>query len=432
LAREQQSAVMNSEGVGLMQKIRSELGFIRGNFLIILTGWLLVDFSREMAFTYYPLYVQALGGTASTVGLIGSASAITEAFIKFPGGYIADKYGRKKIIMTMTFMAAIAYLFYALAPSWHFILIGAVLTSICWIYTPAFDSIVMESLPEEKRGTGYSMINLITKVSTTPSPLLAGLLFTSFGLVTASRISFLVVSLTFVIASVLRSRLVETDEEKQQINGRELLRSFSGARSFIDGIGVWRQVPRTLLALLGVELLFIVPNVMFNTTLIFFFVEELGITEVQLATLMTVIGVSMILLTLPAGKLIDRIGRKKPLLFAFLLLALIIPLMFVATYELILIFTPLIGLINVIFYSAIQALYADMTPAEHRGKISGSKSFFTLIGVSVGQISGGLVYDYVSHTLPLTLFWAATIPAFLLTLLYIKEPSSAETIGNSP
>jgi len=411
LAREQQSAVMNSEGVGLMQKIRSELGFIRGNFLIILTGWLLVDFSREMAFTYYPLYVQALGGTASTVGLIGSASAITEAFIKFPGGYIADKYGRKKIIMTMTFMAAIAYLFYALAPSWHFILIGAVLTSICWIYTPAFDSIVMESLPEEKRGTGYSMINLITKVSTTPSPLLAGLLFTSFGLVTASRISFLVVSLTFVIASVLRSRLVET---------------------FIDGIGVWRQVPRTLLALLGVELLFIVPNVMFNTTLIFYFVEELGITEVQLATIMTVIGVSMILLTLPAGKLIDRIGRKKPLLFAFLLLALTIPLMFVATYELILILTPLIGLINVIFYSAIQALYADMTPAEHRGKISGSKSFFTLIGVSVGQISGGLVYDYVSHTLPLTLFWAATIPAFLLTLLYIKEPSSAETIGNSP
>jgi MFS family permease len=167
-----------------------------------------------------------------------------------------------------------------------------------------------------------------------------------------------------------------------------------------------------MLALLGVELLFIVPNVMFNTTLIFYFVEELGIT--------------MILLTLPAGKLIDKIGRKKPLLFAFVLLALILPILYLATYELILIFTPLIGLINVIFYSAIQALYADMTPPEHRGKISGSKSFFMLIGVSVGQIAGGLIYDYVSHTLPITLFWASTIPAFLLTLLFIKEPSLSE------
>jgi len=420
-----------SEETRLIQRIRSELGFIRGNFLIILTGWLLIDFAREMAFTYYPLYVQALGGTASTVGLIGSAAAITEAFIKFPGGYIADKYGRKKIIMTMTFMAALTYLFYALAPSWHFILIGAVLTSICWIYTPAFDSIVMESLPEEKRGTGYSLINLIKKVSTTPSPLLAGLLFTSFGLVTTSRISFLAVALAFLIAAVLRSRLIETNEEKEQINARELLHSFSGARSFIDGIGVWKLVPRTMLALLGVELIFIIPNIMFNTTLIFYFVNDLGITELQLATILTVIGVSMILLTLPAGKLIDKIGRKKPLLFAFILLALIIPILYFATFELILIFTPLIGLTNVIFYSAIQALYADMTPPEHRGKISGSKSFFMLIGVSMGQISGGLIYDNVSHTLPITIFWASTIPAFLLTLLFIKEPSSSEINGSS-
>lgn len=39
--------------------------FIRGNFLIILTGMLLIDFTREMANTYYPLYVTRLGGTAT-------------------------------------------------------------------------------------------------------------------------------------------------------------------------------------------------------------------------------------------------------------------------------------------------------------------------------------------------------------------------------
>ena len=40
----------------------SDFSFIRGNFLIIIVGWLMVDFTREMAYTYYPLYVTELPG----------------------------------------------------------------------------------------------------------------------------------------------------------------------------------------------------------------------------------------------------------------------------------------------------------------------------------------------------------------------------------
>jgi len=164
-----------------VRSILKDFSFIRGNFLIILLGWLLVDFTREMAFTYYPLYVTELGGTATIIGVISSVSVLTEALVKIPGGHLADNFRRKRLIIVMTILASASYLFYAFAPSWHYILLGAVLTSFCWIYTPGFDSIIMEALPEDKRGTGYSLINLITKTSTTPSPLIAGYLFTSYG-----------------------------------------------------------------------------------------------------------------------------------------------------------------------------------------------------------------------------------------------------------
>jgi MFS family permease len=411
-----------SDERGLVSRILDDFSFIRGDFLVILIGWLLIDATREMAYTYYPLYVQALGGSAFTVGLIGSVAMIVEALIKIPGGYIADKYRRKKLIMTMTLMASIAYLVYALAPSWHFVLLGAVLSSLCWIYTPAFDSIVMESLPKDKRGSGYSLVNLITRVSTTPSPLIAGVLFSTYGLVRSTRIGFLAVAVAFLVASITRTRLTEKHGERPEIDARELGKSFSGAHSFIESFSVWREVPKSLKALLGVEILSIIPNVIFNVSFIFYLVQDLGITELQLSYLGTTIGVSMILLAIPAGKVIDKVGRKRPLLFGFAVTFLALPTIFNASFGLLMVLTPLIALLNVTFYTAIQALYADLIPEDARGKVSGSKDFFRLAAVSIGQLAGGLIYDNVSHTLPIYIYMLSMVPVFILTLLFVEEP----------
>lgn len=119
------------KGRGLLIRVRSEFSFVRGDFLLILVGWLLTDFTAEMAYTYYPLFVQAIGGTASTVGLIASVGSIIQAFVKFPGGYIADQYSRKWIITYMTFGTAFAYLFFVFAPNWQTILFGVMIRSLC-------------------------------------------------------------------------------------------------------------------------------------------------------------------------------------------------------------------------------------------------------------------------------------------------------------
>jgi len=414
---------------GLFQRLSEEFGFIRGNLLLILSGWLLTDFSREMAFTYYPLYVQALGGSASTVGLIGAASSITSALMQFPGGYLADRYGRKRIISTMTLLAAFAYLFYAFAPNWQAILLGAILCEICFIYTPAFNAMVMDSIPSEKRGTGYSIINLITNASTTPSPLIAGVLYTKFGLVSGTRMSFLVVTLAFIVSGLLRTRLKETLENPEPIKGRELLRSFSDAKIFVEGINAWGKVPRTALALLLIELMFIIPNVMFNVTLIFYLTEVLGFNHMEIAFIGSVISISIIVLAIPCGKLVDRIGKKKPMLIGCVLIAVAMPLIIWGNFIRALVVAPIIALVNILFGTSTQALNADLIPPEHRGKILGSRSFFLLIASSAGSILGGFIYDNVSRTLPMYTIWAATVPFFFLTLFFIKEPKKEEING---
>jgi len=405
----------------------SQFSFIRGNFLLIIAGWLLVDFTREMAYTYYPLYVTALGGTATILGIINAAGLLTEALVKIPGGNLADKFRRKRLIIGMTLLASASYLLFAFAPSWHFLLLGSICTSFCWIYTPGFDSIVMESLPEDKRGTGYSIINLITKVSTTPSPLIAGVLFASYGVIGTSRIGFILVSLAFLTSSFLRLRLVE-ETDKPEVTAKDVVESLSSAKGFAEGIGVWKEVPRTLTTLLSVELLFIVPNVMFNAIMVLYIVNDLGISAVQLSYVGSIIGVSMILLALPAGKIVDKFGRVKPLLFGYALTFFAVPLLLDASFTRLILITPIIGLINIIFYTSTQALWADLIPEDKRGRVMGSKAFFSLLAVAGGNIAGGLIYDNVSHTLPIWIFMAVNIPCFILTWLYIKEPKKLEEV----
>ncbi len=380
--------------------ILQDFSFIRGNFLIILTGWLLVDFSREMAHTYYPLYFTALGGTATILGAINAVAILVEAYVKIPGGILADRFRRKKLIIVMTVFASAFYLIYAFAPSWHYLLLGQVLTGLCWIYAPGFDSIVMESLPENKRGTGYSLINLITKVSTTPSPLIAGLLFTRYGIIGTSRIGFIFVSAAFLAASLMRWRLVE-ETDKPEVTAKDVVESLSNFKGFSEGVEIWREVPRSLTALFSVELLYIIPNVMFNVIMTLYIVNDLGISEVQFSQLGAIIGVTMILFAIPMGKLIDRFGRVRPMLFGYALTAAAIPVLFDANFTQLVLATPIIGLLNVLFYSASQALWADLIPEDKRGRVMGSKGFFSLIAIACGNVLGGLIYDNISHTLPI-------------------------------
>ena len=409
---------------GILGRLRGEFDFIKGNILLLYVGSFIADFTGEMAFTYYSLFVTALGGTVATVGLISSVQQVITAFISFPGGYIADKHGRKKILWTMTIFMAFATMFYVFAPNWQTILLGAVLRGLASIYNPAFNALVMDSIPPEKRGTGYSVIQLINSASTTPSPLLAGLLYVNFGLITGTRIAFAFAALGLLVAALLRMRIKETVVDAEPLNGRELVKSLSGAKVFVEGLTVWRKVPRTVLVIL-----LMLPNSMFNVSFIFFIIDELGVAPVNLAFVFSALSVSIVVLAIPCGKMVDKYGKRKSLLVSWVLIAIAAPFLVWGDFVRLMISMPIIALVNIIFGSAISSLYADLVPIEHRGKIAGSRNFFILILASVGSILGGYIYDNVSHYFSLYFIWFATVPLFLLTYAFIKDPEKHEING---
>ncbi|MFW6109679.1 MAG: MFS transporter, partial [archaeon] len=299
------------------------------------------------------------------------------------------------------------------------LILGAFIAGLCSIYQPALNAIVADSLPKEKRGMGFSIINLITSAATTPAPLVAGYLFTLYGLMSSMRLIYKLVILGFLAAALLRTRLTETVENPEKIKIHELVNSYP--ISIRESINVWKLVPRAAFILFIVTIFMNFTSGLFQPILTLYIVKDLGISEVQLSYIMTALPVSMILMALPGGKAIDVVGKKKPIMASFILWALAILLLVYGNFTRLIIAISMWGLLMVFANSAISSLEAGLVPLEHRGKVNGSKGFFRLIAASLGQLTGGWLYDSVNHKVPFLIQIGLVMIPLVMVYLWIDE-----------
>lgn len=407
-------------------RLGKEFSFIKGNYAIIVLSWILIDFAGEIPATYYALYVLKLGATETILGIIGFAGFLSLASMQFPGGYLADKFGRKWLVSSMTFGVALSFILYALAPSWPFILIGVILTNFFnSIYQPALMAIVSDSLPSERRGMGFGLIMLITSTSTTPGPLVAVLLYNQFGLELGMRAAYGIVIALFLIAAIMRFRLKETFIDTPRPSWKEFFRSYP--TSLRESVRVWKRVPRSMfyLFLSGAIMMFGVAAV--QVYLVIYAVNVLLVDTAIWGYVMLALPVTMIVLSIPIGKFVDKINRKVPILaaYAFFFVSL---LLFANGWNILFIFLSLmfLGVGLVMMNAGSNALQADLTPKESRGKVQGFSSFVNFIVMAIGAAAGGFLYEHLSPAAPFYVSMIVAIPAFLLTLSMVHEPQKRQ------
>jgi MFS family permease len=411
--------------MNLIRTLKKEFSFIEGNYATIVISWILIDFAGEIPATYYALYVLKLGATETILGVIGLMGFLALASMQFPGGYLADKFGRKWLVSSMTFGVALSFIFYALAPSWPFILIGVVLMNFFnSIYQPALMAIVQDSLPSEKRGMGFSIIMLITSTSTTPGPLVAGLLYSRFGLVQGMRVAYGIVVALFLTAAFLRFRLKETFINTPKPSWKEFFRSYP--TSLKESVRVWGRVPRSMfyLFLSGAIMMFGVASV--QLYLVDYAVNVLLVDKEIWAYVLTALPVTMIILSIPIGKFVDKVNRKVPILVAYVFIFGALLLFVHGSLLLLFLSLMLLGVGLVMTNSGVGALQADLTPRESRGKVQGFSSFVYNVVMAMGTAIGGFLYEHFSPQLPFYIAMGFIFPAFLLTLTMVHESHRRE------
>jgi MFS family permease len=406
--------------------LREEFSFLRGNILVMMTSWIVMNLASAIPMTYYSLFVLELGGTPFIIGIMEFISFLALASVQFPGGYLADKHGRRNLIVTFTFAIALANLFCVLAPSWHFILLGITLQNVFLIYQPALQAILADSIPTEKRGIGFSMIMLVNNAAAVFSPIIAGFLYVQYGLVPGMRIAYLIIVIMYLIAAVVRIKLTETlKNHKTTFSPSIAVKEYPKAVK--ESIGVWKKLPRSMLFLFLTNTASSFIFAMCIPYQVVYATKILHIEEFNWALIMMWYTGSMLFLALPSGKLADKIGRKKPAFVSWILLALF-PLLFLTggLYTLFIAYLCF-GASNALFGAAYQASEADLVPQELRGKEVGCSQFITYVLMSIGGLLGGFLYQSVSPMLPFVLASMVTIPCAVVTLIFVHEPKQKET-----
>lgn len=404
----------------MLKHFKTEFSFVTGNVLILLVVWAVTDFANFLPDTYYSLYVESLGASPYIIGLILSASLFIMAFLQLAGGYWADKKGRKTIIVATNFARALIYLVFAVAPTWHLILFGEVLVGVVSLSNPAMGALVADSLPLEKRGLGYSL-SMLAGVTSILSPVVAGTLYLKYGLVVCMRIAYLIVSVCWLVSGIMLLKLEETlKTEKAGASFTNFLRECP--KAFKECISVWKFVPKTMLHLF----LIFTPVTFFARMCAPYYVlyasQFLKVDEFHWAILQTIYSITFYCLLLPVGKMVDTFGRRKPLIVSSLAGALGMALFLHGQPLELYLFSLFSAVCNALVFTAYPSLQTDLTPKEHRGKLTGFSNFSDCLLGAIALFLGGFLYEIVSPITPFLLLLATMALTTLTTAIFIVEP----------
>ena len=402
--------------------LRGSLSFVRGNLLVLIASWTCFNFVFGVVFPYETLYMNELGATPSIIGLLTALGQGLLFASRIFGGYVADKYGRRDVIVSMTFGVAISYVFYAVAPDWRLIALGVVVNNLCLLYQPALQAITADSIPPEKRGVGYALASVLPQVPALFAPLVAKALIEEFGFVEGMRIAYWLVVLGGLVAADIRLLfLEETLETGERIRARELVRELK--RSVKEMFNAIKLMPRQLKIFTVVMLISVVEEPMFHLFMSLYVVNVIGVSKPDWALLSMSWSTTMLLVGIPLGRAVDIIGRKRALVLAYLLW---IPstwyfVFFCRGFLELLVIMVVFSLGGALFGPAHQALVADLTPRDMRGRVMGAIGNLNIVAAAAASAVAGFLYD-MDPRCPFITCIGLSLLTLSLILLFIREP----------
>lgn len=413
--------------------LKSNLGI-----MMLSSGIWRIGFS--MTTPFWALYVIRLGGKYIHVGLISAVSSVLGLFPYLFGGYLADAYGRKKIVAVFSALLALNQAIYWLAPSWEWLFLAQAVNAVfSGLRQPSFSALLADSTKAESRAMGFGMWQALPQVFGLASPYIIGLLMDTYGVLTAQRWAYMISMSMGLIGAFMRYNYLEETlppQKEVKIGPVSIVKE-----TLIDFKETFTHISRQIWVMIIIGILFQFGGSAASMFMVTYATEDvIHLSASQWGLINTASQLTLMLISLPASLFIDRYGRLKPVLFSLIATPLIV-LLFVGSKNFFTAFTSflLLTFLGTIGGIASQALFVDYSPREHRGRIyaltgliGATQSFniqmmggFTLIG-AVGNLVGGVLYQQVSFSSPFILMATTILLSGIMGLIWLREPKTRE------
>lgn len=162
------------------------------------------------------------------------------------------------------------------------------------------------------------------------------------------------------------------------------------------------------------------------------YARDLGLSQVKVGVLFGSYAAALLLVTVPLGLAVDRLGRKVPMLLGLAgLFAATLLFAFSKDYGLLVVARCLQGIAGSATWVPGLALLADHFPSERRGQAMATTFAFANLGVLLGPPLSGFLAAHAGPLAPYLFGTALVALDFLLRLLWLDEvPAQAQ--GRSP
>jgi MFS family permease len=329
-----------------------------------------------------------LGAGVASLGESSMAYALAATLSAPFMGALADRFGRRLVVLGSMGVYVLAFCGYLLSTSaWMFILIRGLAGAFTAGLIPAITGMVADLAPGDQRAQWIGIVNGGASVGWIAGPILGGALFDHWGYSVALLASILLAFATFVTAFITAAETHKPSRRAEaKINKKTPASGFNGLKSSLGGFR--SSLPNSLSTfslLLWISFAVMFAWAFIEPRFMFYAYDNLGWTASKLGLVMSTYGVSMTLGEFGLSQLSDRWGRKPVILLGLALFsAQFIGLAFSRDYIMIAAAFLVAGLGNALFDPALSAAILEISSAEHRARLLGIKSTAGSMGSILG------------------------------------------------
>jgi MFS family permease len=340
--------------------VRHTVGRNPSNLAILAASIFGLALGEELWLAYIPAYLTALGASGLMVGFFGSLKDLLDSLYQYPGGWMADRYGRRFVLLAFTIAATIGYAIYLVAPDWRIVVAG-LFGVMCWKAGafPTTFAVIGDSLPKERRAFAFSVQSILARVPRVVGAPIGGLLIASAGIVVGIKIALGATIVLALMVLFAQFRWFREDRPAAPPAGTgDLWSTLAG-------------LPRPLVRLLIADSLVRIGEGIAASFIVLYVLETRSVPAATYGILYAVQHSVAIASYLPGGRIADATGRTPVVALTLLFFAAFPLAVRLAATDAALAAAFVVGGLKEIGEPARKSLIVDLAPDDRRARTVG-------------------------------------------------------------
>jgi len=326
-------------------------------------------------------------------------------------GILSDRIGRRPIVLIGSFLLVLSGILCGIAQSFYELLAYRLLTGVFGsMVIIAYQAMIADAIDPSIRGRVGSTFTVVGGLGTSTGPAIGGIIASMWDI--RSPFFFYAGScfVSFLTSLLLLKETLSKDKKQKKSQLKTSALSILGFFTFPMIMAMFANFINSL-------------RISAKNVLVPLYGDAaLHLGTGEIGFIMSVSSLAMLFMTIPAGYIVDRWGRKAGLVPAFLLTGLVFALFpFTTDFISILIVAALLGVAIGLGGGALGAIATDLAPGGVKGAFMGLWSTIGDLGSAVGPVILGLVADVLGLSLSFFITTALMIFSATTTHLFVKE-----------